>query len=142
MALYFPRTRRAALLEQPRLLDLERKLLDKAGESVALLPENDLDALLEHGRFVEPTTVTLVPGKLGRCHTNVARLWMHTDRLMRIFTGWALAGDGTWFQHSWGGGRRQLVETTEPRLLYFGIELSDEQAAVFWENEMRRAFER
>lgn len=124
--------------EQPRLLELEQRLLAKAGQAVALLPEPDLDELLAKGNFIKPQAVWLVPGRAGRCHTNTVRLWEKSNGNMRIFTGWSLAQDGRWYQHSWGALWGKLVETTEPRLLYFGYELTNELAAEFWQNQMRR----
>lgn len=55
---------------------------------------------------------------------------------LRIFTGYGLADHGTWHQHSWlatEDGR--VVETTSPRLAYYGVELSGLRLASFAEGQ-------
>ena len=53
----------------------------------------------------------------------------------RVCTGYALSDDGMWRQHSWCIDKRprttKIIETTEPRVLYFGYVLNDEETKRF-----------
>lgn len=64
-----------------------------------------------------------------RCHDNVACLY-EDGMVDDVYTGLALTEDGMWRSHSWGMRLVpdendepvwELVETTEPRLMYFGV---------------------
>lgn len=116
------------------LIRLRDRLLSFGGEQ-ACVPaiEEDLDALLEHGQ------VWLAKGRLrkrGRpcqCHANSLQLWdENREKGLLPATGYALSPDGMWRQHSWcviakrTGGR--IVETTEDRVLYYGIVFTPEEA--------------
>lgn len=47
-------------------------------------------------------------------------------------TGWALTNDdGIWRQHSWVKESGRIIETTAERDLYFGFELTPEEAKTF-----------
>lgn len=62
-------------------------------------------------------------GRPCDCHRNAAALWF-AGRAGGIGTGYALSDDGLWREHSWGLGLAgELIETTEPRTAYFGVEL-------------------
>ena len=66
------------------------------------------------------------------CHQNVASVWKaHKFGIVGICTGYALTEDGLWRQHSWGLLREALLETTEPRVKYFGILLQGDKAERF-----------
>lgn len=78
----------------------------------------------------------LVRGRKSDCHRNCSILWKQNDNRLKLCPGYALSGDGLWRQHTWcwdvneyGNGR--VVETTEKRKAYFGVELSAAQAARF-----------
>ena len=65
-------------------------------------------------------TTKLVQGIPGHCHDNCEGL-LKNKIIHEIYTGYALSSDGLWRYHSWGfGNQGVLIETTEPRLLYFG----------------------
>jgi hypothetical protein len=51
---------------------------------------------------------------------------------MKITTGWALSDDGLWRQHSWILRGKTVIETTETRVRYFGVTLTDAEAEQFW----------
>lgn len=54
------------------------------------------------------------------CHDNCEILF-ENGKINKICTGYALSKDGLWRFHSWGfDNENNLVETTEPRLLYWG----------------------
>jgi hypothetical protein len=76
--------------------------------------------------------VTLHSMERSACHKNVAHLWGRKRwRLTGIGTGYALNDDGLWRQQSWGIRRSGILETTQVRLVYFGIILSGLAAERF-----------
>ncbi len=83
---------------------------------------------------VDPKRVRLSRGRACDCHGNASRLWLkHPDRLS-IVTGYALSyDDPMWLRHTWAydNERRQVIETTTPRQLYFGTVLPNQLAARF-----------
>lgn len=121
----------AAAREQPAWRELHARLLALGGELVVVLPEPHLDLILARGR-AWGATKERVPGRRSDCHANVARL--PSDRYA-LATGWALsASDGLWRQHSWGvNARGEPVETTEPRVAYYGVVLEGDEVAWFRE---------
>lgn len=114
--------------------DLCRQVLTHGGRLVVppLEPEHDLAGLLA-GRLWD------VPALRRRrernaCHSNSAALWAR-GKATSIGTGYALTDDGLWRQHSWAftgtGHRRRILETTEARDAYYGIELTGAAAVAF-----------
>jgi hypothetical protein len=93
-------------------------------------PDPLIGLLVEEGSLVEGSSAQLVAGDLSDCHVNAARLW-RSARCDGIGTGYALSEDGLWREHSWGASNGRVVETTTPRILYFGVLMSDERAAWF-----------
>ena len=69
----------------------------------------------------------LWPGAPSRCHGNAASLYVFSKGKMRIASGYALADDGLWRQHSWGVGAvdGRVMETTVRSLRYYGFILDD-----------------
>lgn len=120
------------LASHPKYKALEEKLLSLGGEFVALELDSDLDALLKKGRVID-LPIQKVRGAVSRCHSNTAKLWdKNKDSGFQIWTGWVLDDDTIWRQHSWGVMGGKIIETTEKREVYFGVELSDEQAREFF----------
>jgi hypothetical protein len=115
---------------QPKLLELEGRLLALGGEMVALRDEDKLDLLLSLGReFTNP--VKRVRGTMHCCHGNVGRMFL-AGKLMAICTGWALGDDGKWRQHSWGLDHKgKIVETTVKNIRYFGVYMTGLTAVYF-----------
>lgn len=68
-----------------------------------------------------PNNVLFVPVEPGCCHDNVAALQQQTDGACAWWTGYALSADGLWRHHSWGWWQNRIVETTVPRLVYWGL---------------------
>ena len=124
----------AAFASEPRLADLEKRLLD-AGGLVALLflPEPHVGELLERGRTFPECWPQLRRDKQSDCHRNAARLFCRTKGAVRIASGYALSDDSLWRQHSWGvkAKTRRVIETTEHRLRYFGFVLNDAESMEF-----------
>lgn len=115
-------------------LVLIQHILRFGGEEVCMTQhEPDLDDLLTRGVFVYGTLALQQPMRQSECHANSAFLWSQLPGKLSIMTGYALAVDGMWRQHTWcieqSTGRP--VETTTPRLGYFGIVLDAEEALAF-----------
>jgi hypothetical protein len=127
------RSNRAAVVkEQKGLTKLRRRLLDLGGDEVALRYEEDLEILLLLGKeFVGKARRR--PGQQSQCHSNAGKLYQ-AGELAAIATGWALSADRIWRQHSWGiDWKGRIVETTEPRQMYFGIYMVRQSAEGFAE---------
>ena len=126
----------AAIMDEPKLEELRDKILELGGSEVNVTQrEPHLDELLERGQVFYGKGSKRCPGEASQCHTNVAALWVHDRKQIRIVTGYALSKDGLWRQHSWAldGRDNKVIETTIPRLLYYGVVLSDGEAEEFAE---------
>lgn len=113
--------------------DLKAKLLTFGGEAVVLpRVEHDYKAIMGRARLftVPPFKLKFVKGKPCHCHANVAKNSMFEG--YDIMTGYALSEDGVWRQHSWNITHDLvLVETTEPRVAYFGFHLLNSELDKF-----------
>jgi len=123
------------------LFPLEQKLLTQGGTRMVYRDEPDLKLLLSRGEpFDEPAE--LVAGESGQCHLNVARFWNEQREELAIVTGYALSEDGLWRQHSWlirknsVPGQSRLIETTIRRVKYFGVRLTEAEAAIFYKRSI------
>lgn len=120
------------LAAQPRLRLLRRSLLAIAGQEVVLEREPNLEALLVRAEPWRAPAVVKIGGLLNRCHENVARFYLRGPSKRRIVRGWAFHGDDVvWRQHSWAIRNERLCESTVPALLYYGVILNDDEAALF-----------
>lgn len=106
------------------------------GGHFAILQETDRSAeiILSRGQLWGQTD-EIIPGPPSRCHENCCELWEVQQGRLVLATGYALSEDGLWRQHSWcvrptaQGGK--VVETTEPRLAYFGYVLTLSETVEF-----------
>ena len=119
-----------------RLFELKWRLLDFAGEAVCLPGyEEDLENILEYGQFWLGYNAERVKGEPCKCHQNSARIWIQNKNETVICTGYALSVDGMWRQHSWLIHRKarsnKIVETTRPRVLYYGFAMTPEMCEMF-----------
>lgn len=124
---------RDLLRQAPHMNALRERLLTLAGhEAVLPVAEEDLALLLTRGRVWEATGEVL-EGAPSQCHRNVARLVDDNRQRYAAVTGYALSEDGVWRQHSWLYDRRavHVVDTTEPRILYFGAALQGQKLEDF-----------
>lgn len=122
-----------------RLYDLKKLLLDFGGEATCLAGyEEDLDCLMQYGQFWIGNNIKMMRGLPSQCHSNSSRCWEENKDIAKICTGYALSDDGMWRQHSWvlwmKQRSNQIVETTVPRIAYFGYVMTDEQCEEFAEN--------
>lgn len=103
--------------------ELKAKLLTFGGEAVIFLGKPPkYKTLLNKGQMFLGDNVKMWKLAEGRCHDNVDYIvgrWPH----FMGFTGFALSQDGLWRYHSWiwDPVRNCVRETTEPRLVYYGI---------------------
>jgi hypothetical protein len=93
--------------------------------------DGDFVRIAVDGGFMDDRPVRFMPGAASQCHRNTADL--HDAGLARIATGYAQSDNGGWVQHSWGVDVNDgtIIETTVPRTRYFGIVLTDDEAAEF-----------
>lgn len=103
---------------------LKQKLLARGGTRFQLtnflqqeIPEDVAVQLLQAGKFFSGKRALFKKMEANSCHANVRRLGPG----VQPWFGLALSGDGIWRVHSWGRSNRGIIETTEPRLLYYGI---------------------
>lgn len=118
----------------PRYYELRDRLLSFGGESVCFsFGEPDLAPILQYGQFWHGYKAKRKRGKPRRCHENA--LALHRSLGYGLCTGYALSDDGMWRQHSWCIERRprttNIIETTEPRVMYFGFVLDDDYIKRF-----------
>jgi hypothetical protein len=118
------------------VLPLEQKLLSLDGKRMVYVGEPDLASLLTRGEVLEGP-VTRVRGRPSRCHANVAERWVTNKNALAIATVYSLGKDGLWRRHSWllrthpTPRQRPVLETTVPRLRYFGFVLTRDEAEIF-----------
>ena len=123
-----------AVADDPRWTDLAARLLKIGGGGVAARPEEDMDALLNDdlvqvwsGDYMQMSE----GGAPNQCHSNSVALYDTYDDLS-IATGWALSEDGCWRQHTWCvDDNGMVIETTVPRLEYYGFILEGEKLDEF-----------
>jgi hypothetical protein len=122
-----------AFAEDPRRVELERRLLDLGG-TVALLflPDPQIGELLDRGSYFPGAGSLMWRGLPSACHTNAAILLVRTRGSVRIAFGYALSTDGLWRQHSWGVDAEdgRIIETTERRVRYYGLVLNDNETLL------------
>jgi hypothetical protein len=118
---------------QPRFDELEQVLLGVGGEGVfSPFFDPDLEAVVDRGRAFPLEGLHTRVMQANRCHHNVARLWYRTRGRVKVATGYALADNGYWYQHSWGVDGGHVIETTPTRRAgYFGVEQTFEESAGF-----------
>src|SRR5215813_5231904 len=82
--------------------------------------------LITSGRLFSSRGLTVVEGLPSQCHDNVFMLWETDPENYFVITGYGLSKDGIWRPHSWCIDKttRKIIETTERRTKYFGVEFS------------------
>ncbi|PYY15121.1 MAG: hypothetical protein DMG60_18505 [Acidobacteria bacterium] len=128
----FLRTRtERALSESPYLKRLHDLLVEIGGEAVVLWNGSNRERLVNDliglGKAESAHRVRMQPGEPGNCHENSRRLASERPQQYLLCTGYALSKDSVWRPHSWVWDveTSSIVETTEERIVYFGlIELS------------------
>lgn len=89
-----------------------------------------IEFILTHGQIIDLPVIDYSMEN-SRCHDNCDKLYLQND-IVNVYSGFALSDDGLWRTHSWGYDTDDehnstisefIVETTEPRLLYFGVKI-------------------
>lgn len=120
-----------------KLLALRTKLLSFGGEEVCLpYIEDDLDLIIKDSQFWYGQNVIFKKGMPSRCHQNIACYFLDNPEKIKICTGYALSEDGMWRQHTWGLRTYKtkedvIIESTVPRVAYYGTVLSTDDAHQF-----------
>jgi hypothetical protein len=98
-----------------------------------LVPEPHLGTLLAKGKLRE-APVTRLPLEPNQCHANSATAFV-SGRADAIATGYALAPDGLWRQHTvgWDGS---IIETTVPFSMYYMVVLTLKESWMFASGEL------
>lgn len=120
---------------RPDLADLTLRLLAAGGVrvvgdhgrlSVELEPLF-VSRLLDHGVLRDGRGAKRRKGGMypSQCHDNSREL-AERFRSYQHWTGLALSQDQAWRIHSWVVTPFQIIETTEPRRLYFGLPASED----------------
>jgi len=125
--LKFLAERNATALKNPAAMKLRSKLLGHAGEEVLLqLTPEEIDRLLARGQFHPAKGAGLRKMQANRCHFNAAKLFL-TGQAAKVVSGFALS-EGLWRSHTWVlNSRGRIIETTEPREVYFGTVLEPKE---------------
>jgi hypothetical protein len=110
----------------------EARLLEHGGRLAVARPDPEqlLGVLVQEGTVFDGSSAILDDSLDEDCHRNAATLW-RTGHCDAIGTGYALSVDGLWREHSWAVRDDQIVETTEPRLKYFGLVMTADKATWF-----------
>ena len=119
----------------PQNIDsLCRCLLELGGAEVCVpFTERDSSYLFREGKLMPIKNLSFQLGEEGECHSNSADLWRQNKKNMDMATGYALTEeDNMWRQHSWVSHKAgYLIETTEPRIMYFGVVLRGIRRYIF-----------
>jgi hypothetical protein len=115
---------------------LEDRLLAIGGEGVVAQHDAFLAPLLERGRLFHAEGSKAVRGVRCHCHQAVALHYLE-HRLfggaghLALVTGYSLAR-GRWWRHSWlWDGARVLETDPNGQEVYYGVVLTDAEAAEF-----------
>lgn len=120
--------------ENSAIIRLSQQLLGYGGEAVVVLfiEEGSCAFFVEKGEISSYNSIRLQVGEQSECHANSARLWRSQPDKFCLITGYALSEDQMWRRHSWIiDNTEHLIETTTERVKYFGVRLSEPQAASF-----------
>lgn len=114
---------------RPDLEALKRHLLSIDGRAFQAdwfleeeLRPPEVDLLLEVGHLDSTEHLMVRPMDLSECHRNVRRL-AAADHEVGWRFGMALSSDEIWRVHSWAIQRGRIIETTLPRIRYFGLDM-------------------
>lgn len=117
-------------------LKLRDRILGFGGEQACMLYKDiDTPRLLRRGQLWYADRVEFMRGEPSQCHRNSCDLWINNRDRAIICTGYALSADGMWRAHSWlvhlRCNKSYIVETTEPRVAYYGYAMNVNEAEQF-----------
>lgn len=117
--------------------ELIKMILAFGGEEVCMpIFEEDYQRIKDRGIFLYGNKAEFVKGNPSQCHANSAEIWYENQERFGLMTGYALSSDGMWRQHSWCViiDNGIVLESTEPRVGYFGFLMTNEEAETFYWN--------
>ncbi len=115
-----------------------RTLLLSFGGSEVCMPDYDEDLynIIERGQLWYGDRIHMMRGQPSQCHRNSSYCWEANQDKSVLCTGYALSEDGMWRQHSWlvelRPRKNRIVETTVPRVAYFGFGMDTDEAWKFY----------
>lgn len=120
-----------------KLFKMRDRLLKFGGEEVCLpVYDEDVVKIMERGQLWYGDRIHMMKGRPSQCHRNSSYCWEANQDKAVLCTGYALSEDGMWRQHSWlvelRPRRNKIVETTVPRIAYFGYGMTTEEAWDFY----------
>jgi hypothetical protein len=125
------------------VVQLAERLLAQGGAAVCIPPvDAEFARIMQRGQLWRPPTfpVARVAGQPSQCHRNTVWHYEQSKVNLEICTGYALSDDKMWRQHSWLSHQRprkpRILETTEDRVAYYGVILTQEEAAQFCEDNL------
>jgi len=114
---------------------LSRKMLRIGGTAVCVHfcdPRPFTETFIKHGYAFDYKSIILKEGEPSNCHQNAALLWKANQKKYYLCTGYGLSDDQMWRRHSWLQDKEgNIIETTAPRLIYFGIAQTTQSAKAF-----------
>lgn len=110
-----------AILADGRYNLLESKLLAIGGKRLVYMPTPLLDEIVAQGFLFEYDQIGIVSGLPNDCHENALKVVKSYPETCRLAHGFGLSEDGLWRNHSWVMREKSLIETTVPRIKYYGI---------------------
>lgn len=135
-----------ATMEEENLADspagmreLRDRLVSILGKWVVMVSfEEDLEEILSRGELMVGGPHGGKPlmrrGDRCQCHSNSAACWEANRDKLELCTGYGLSADYCWRQHSWCWypAKKRVIETTEPRIVYYGFRMTDKEALDHW----------
>jgi hypothetical protein len=129
-----------------KLRQLKRRVLKHGGITFQregfLLGELDdwaLNASLKYGNSISAENATVTANGNNACQVNSV-IYCRRNPGYRKWVGFALNAEGTWWYHSWVANEQTgaIVETTQARSKYFGVEDPPEHYTPQYESLARR----
>lgn len=117
--------------EIPRFSELN-EALNRFESNTIVLPmfnsKEEIDNILDKGILYDNNEIIVIKMQRSKCHDNVEdfcdnieNFGMSLNDSFKIINGFGLSNDGLWRFHSWILKNGEIIiETTEPRLLYYG----------------------
>lgn len=118
--------------------ELEKRLLEFGGRALVFRPMHYIlmASILEHGQPFDASGAKNVKGEPSNCHQNVVDQWRKHPNTYRMVHGYGLSADGLWRNHSWLlDAKDRVIETTVPRVMYYGFILEGDLEDWFAESE-------
>lgn len=119
------------------MLDLRAKLLSFGGSEVCMVGyDEDADNIVNRGQLWYGDRIHMMRGQPSQCHRNSSYCWEANQDKTVLCTGYALSESGMWRCHSWlvelRPRKNRIVETTVPRVAYFGFGMTNDEAWKFY----------